>query len=68
VPEAVIDRAALERLAKALAFICGDEHPTTIALRLAVESGSDSDVKRARGAFLKLASRDRHAVMVMLKG
>jgi len=68
VPEAVIDRAAMERLARALAFICGNDHPTTIALRLAVESGSDSDVKRARVAFLKLDARDRRAVMVMLKG
>lgn len=56
----------MERLAKALAFICGNDHPAAIALRLAMESGADSDVKRARAAFLKLGSRDRRAVMAMM--
>ncbi|WP_291005563.1 hypothetical protein [Hyphomicrobium sp.] len=26
----IIDRAAMGRLAKALAFICGPQHPTTV--------------------------------------
>ncbi len=30
--EAKIDRAAMGRLAKALDFICGPDHPTTVAL------------------------------------
>src|SRR5438045_1946635 len=30
--ETAIDREAMGRLAKALAFVCGADHPTTIAL------------------------------------
>ena len=33
--ETTIDRDAMGRLAKALAFICGTDHPTTIALQAA---------------------------------
>ena len=44
--EATIDRAAMGRLAKALSFICGPEHPTTLALKLAAESGLERDIKR----------------------
>ncbi len=29
--EAKIDRAAMGRLAKALVFVCGPDHPTTVA-------------------------------------
>ena len=39
--EAKIDRAAMGRLAKALAFVCGPDHPTTLALKTAAESGAD---------------------------
>ena len=38
--EGTIDREAMGRLAKALVFICGADHPTTVALRTAAESGS----------------------------
>ncbi len=31
--EAKIDRAVMGRLAKALGFICGPDHPTTVALK-----------------------------------
>lgn len=64
--EAKIDRAAMGRLAKALAFICGAEHPTTIALKTAAERGSESDIKRARTLFLKLKPSDRRAALTML--
>jgi hypothetical protein len=43
-----IDRAAMGRLAKALVFVCGPDHPTTIALQAAAESGSERDIKNAR--------------------
>ena len=33
--EKTIDRAAMARLAKALVFVCGAEHPTTVALKAA---------------------------------
>jgi len=64
--EANIDREAMGRLAKALTFICGAEHPTTVALRTAAESGSAKDIKAARAAFLKLKSGERKAALAML--
>ena len=42
--ETTIDRAALGRLSKALAFICGADHPTTVALREAAENGSEREI------------------------
>jgi hypothetical protein len=64
--ETAIDRAAMGRLAKALAFICGANHSTTIALKAAAESGSERDIKKARALFLKLKPGDRRAAMTML--
>lgn len=61
--EATVDRAAMGRLAKALEFVCGRDHPTTIALRAAAESGSERDIKNARMLFLKwLVQGDTTAV------
>jgi Ribonuclease G/E len=62
----VIDRDAMGRLAKALAFICSPDHPTTVALRTASETGSDRDIKAARASFLKLKPADRRAALSML--
>ena len=64
--ETNIDRTAMERLAKALAFICGPEHPTTLALKAAAESGSERDIKNARALFMKLKPGDRRAALAML--
>jgi len=64
--ETAIDRAAMGRLAKALVFICGPDHSTTVALRAAAESGSERDIKKARALFLKLKPGDRRAAMTML--
>jgi hypothetical protein len=64
--EPQIDRAAMGRLAKALAFICGPDHPTTMALKAAAESGSDQDIKNARLLFLRLSPGDRQAALNML--
>ena len=64
--ETKIDHAAMGRLAKAMAFICGSDHLTTIALREAAESGSEKDIKKARALFLKLKSGDRKAALTML--
>jgi hypothetical protein len=61
-----IDPAAMGRLAKALAFICGPDHATTLALKAAAESGSESDARKARALFLKLKPGDRQAAMTML--
>jgi len=65
--ETRIDRAAMGRLAKALAFICGGEHPTTIALKTAAETGSAMDIKKTRDLFLRLKPGDRKAAMAMLE-
>lgn len=66
--ETKIDPAAMGRLAKALAFICGPDHPTTLALKAAAESGSEQDIKKARMLFLKLKPGDRRAALNMLGG
>jgi hypothetical protein len=65
--ETKIDQAAMARLAKALVFICGADHPATVALRTAGESGLDRDIKAARAQFLKLKSSDRRAALTMLE-
>lgn len=64
--ETTIDQAAMGRLAKALAFICGPDHPTTVALQAAAGSGSERDIKNARTLFLRLKSGDRRAALAML--
>ena len=64
--KATIDSAAMGRLVKALVFICGADHPTTVALRAAAESGSERDVKNARTMFLRLKPGDRRAALTML--
>lgn len=66
--ESTIDRAAMGRLAKALAFICGAEHPTAVALKAAAESGLERDIKKARSLFLGLKSGDRKAALSMIEG
>lgn len=62
-----IDRAAMGRLAKALVFICGAAHPTTVALKTAAETGAERDIKQARSLFLKLKPGDRKAAMAMIE-
>jgi len=64
--EKTIDREAMGRLAKAVIFICGADHPTVKALQKAAESGSAQDIKTARAAFLKLKPGDRRAALTML--
>lgn len=65
--ETTIDRTAMGRLAKALVFICGADHPTTVALAKAAETGTDSDIKKARTLFVKLKPGDRRAALTMLE-
>jgi len=38
----------MKRLARSLVFVCGPDHPTTIALHRAAKSGSEQDIKKAR--------------------
>ncbi len=65
--ETKVDRAAMGRLAKALAFICGPKHATTRALQTAADSGAERDIKAARSQFLKLKPGERKAAMAMLE-
>jgi hypothetical protein len=65
--EMTIDRAAMGRLAKALVFICGADHPTTVALKTAAETGAERDIKHARALFLRLKPGDRRAAFTMLE-
>jgi hypothetical protein len=65
--EKTIDRDAMGKLAGALSFLCGAEHPAVVALRKASDSGTDKDIKAARTQFLKLKSSERQAAMTMLK-
>lgn len=65
--ETKIDQAAMAKLAKALSFISGADHPTTMALKKAADSGLDRDIKAARLAFLKLKPSDRRAALTMLE-
>jgi len=64
--ETTIDREAMGQLAKALAFICGPDRPTTIALKAAAESGAERDIKNARTLFLRLKPSDRRAALAMI--
>jgi len=65
--ETTIDRATIARLAKALVFICGADHPATKAMQKAAESGTDKDIKAARAAFVKLKTGERTAAFRMLE-
>ena len=60
------DPAMMGRLAQALSFICGAEHPATVALKKAAETGADKDVKAARAQFLKIKPDERRAALAML--
>ena len=64
--ETAIDRVAMGRLAKALAFISGPDNLTAVALKVAAEGGAERDIKKARALFLKLKPGDRRAAMAML--
>ena len=61
-----IDPVAMGRLAKALAFISGADHPTVIALQAAADSRSERDIKKARLLFLKLKPGERKAALEMI--
>ena len=66
-PDVELDPAMMEKLASALSFICGAEHPCTLALKKAAASGAAADVKKARGLFMKLKPAERNAALGMLR-
>jgi hypothetical protein len=61
------DVAALARLAQALAFICGADHPTTLAMQKAAASGNAEDVKKARALFVQLKPGSQKAAISMME-
>ncbi len=65
--EGKIDAGAMAKLAKALNFIVGADHPTTLALRKAAETGTEPDIKNARKLFLRLKHAERKAALNMLE-
>lgn len=64
--EPTLDRAAMGKLAKAIAFICGPNDAAAVALRKASETGAERDIKQARALFLKLKPGDRRAALAMI--
>ncbi len=64
--EGAIDREAMGKMAKTLAFIKGANDPTTLALKLAAETGKPADIKKARALFIKLKPSDRKGAMATL--
>jgi hypothetical protein len=66
VDQADIDLLTLDRLAKAVAFVSGAEHPVTAALDKAVESKSARDIKHARLLFLQMKPGFRKAALAMI--
>jgi hypothetical protein len=64
--ETKIDRETMGRLAKVLSFIGNPDDPVVVALRQAVETGTERDIRQARTLFLKLRSADRRAALAAL--
>ena len=60
--ETTINRETMGRLAKALA-----DHPATVALKVAGESGAERDIRNARTLFLRLKQSERRAALAMLE-
>ena len=61
-----IDLQTMGRLAGALSFVSSPDDPAVIALRAAVESGEEKDVKNARTLFLRVKAPQRNAALAML--
>lgn len=66
-PEPELDPAMMAKLASALSFILGAEHPCTVALKKAAASGDKGDAKRAHAQFKKLKPGERAAALNMLR-
>jgi hypothetical protein len=61
------DIGAMAKLARALSFICGGDHPTTMAMQKAAASGDAEDIKRARALFVQLKPGSQKAAMAMIE-
>ncbi len=59
------DAVTLIRLAQALKFVCGADHPATLAVQRAAASGDGEDVDRARALFQQLTPGNQHAALTI---
>lgn len=59
------DSITLLRLGRALKFVCGADHPATLAVQRAAASGEGEDVDRARALFLQLTPGNQHAALTI---
>jgi hypothetical protein len=59
------DPVAMIRLGKALTFVCGTDHPTTLAVQRAAISADSNDIDRARALFLQLTPGSQHAALTI---
>jgi len=66
-PSPELDPAMMAKLASALSFILSADHPCTVALKKAAESGDKADIKKAHAQFKKLEPAKRAAALNMLR-
>jgi len=66
-PEPELDPEMMAKLGSALSFICGADHPCTVALKKAAESKAAGDIKKAHALFKKLEHSKRAAALNMLR-
>jgi hypothetical protein len=64
--EGTIDRDAMGRIGKALAYIKGASDPTAVAMKTAADTGKPADIKKARQLFLRLKPTERKSALAML--
>jgi hypothetical protein len=64
--EGAIDRDAMGKIAKTLAFIKGADDPVAVAMKTACDTGKPADIKKARTLFLKLKPGERKSALAML--
>ena len=60
------DPIAMARLAQVLKFVCGDDHPTTLAVRRAAMSSDGGDIEHARALFGQLTPGNRRAALTLV--
>ncbi|HUL06085.1 MAG TPA: hypothetical protein VLV76_07095 [Candidatus Acidoferrum sp.] len=60
------DPIAMGRLAQVLKFVCGDDHPTTLAVKRAAMSSDGADIERARALFQQLTPGNQRAALTLV--
>lgn len=59
------DRTAMLRIGNALKFVCGADHPTTLAVQRAAETCADDDIGHARSLFMQLSPGNQSAALTL---